>query len=96
LAAPQDEPAARSSKERVLIVDDNADMRDYLCQLLRDWDVTTATNGATALEQARANPPHLVITDVMMPELDGFGLLRELRRDLEPGCSRSDGVGTCR
>ena len=81
VAAPQDEPAARSSKERVLIVDDNADMRDYLCQLLRDWDVTTATNGATALEQARANPPHLVITDVMMPELDGFGLLRELRRD---------------
>ncbi len=81
LAASHYEPAARSGKERVLIVDDNADMRDYLCQLLRDWDVTTATNGLTALEQARANPPHLVITDVMMPELDGFGLLRELRRD---------------
>ncbi len=81
LPAPHDEPAARAGKERVLIVDDNADMRDYLCQLLRDWEVTTAANGLTALEQARAHPPHIVITDVMMPELDGFGLLRELRRD---------------
>ncbi len=65
----------------MLVVDDNADMRDYLCQLLREWDVTTATNGLAALEQARANPPNLIVTDVMMPELDGFALLSELRRD---------------
>jgi PAS domain S-box-containing protein len=70
-----------SGKERVLVVDDNADMRDYLCRLLHDWDVTAASNGLAALEQARANPPSLVVTDVMMPELDGFSLLHELRAD---------------
>jgi PAS domain S-box-containing protein len=68
-------------KDRVLVVDDNADMRDYLCQLLRDWDVSTATHGLEALEQSRLNPPNLIVTDVMMPALDGFGLLRELRSD---------------
>jgi signal transduction histidine kinase/DNA-binding response OmpR family regulator len=73
--------AGRAARERVLVADDNADMREYLRQLLRDWDVTTAPNGRAALEQARGNPPHLLVTDVMMPELDGFGLLRELRAD---------------
>ena len=73
--------AAHRATERILVADDNADMRDYLCQLLRQWDVTTATDGLAALERARANPPSLVITDVMMPGLDGFGLLHELRRD---------------
>ena len=73
--------AGRASRERVLVADDNADMREYLSQLLRQWDVTTATTGLAALDQARANPPHLIVTDVMMPELDGFGLLRELRSD---------------
>src|SRR4029079_7276782 len=69
------------SRERVLVADDNADMREYLSQLLRQWDVTTATTGLAALDQARANPAHLIVTDVMMPERDGFGLLRELRSD---------------
>ncbi len=72
---------SRAVRERVLVVDDNADMRDYLCQLLRDWDVTPANNGLVALELARANPPNLIVTDVMMPEMDGFALLRELRSD---------------
>jgi len=67
--------------ERVLVVDDNADMRDYLHQLLRDWTVETAGDGRTALERARTDPPALIVTDVMMPGLDGFELLRELRAD---------------
>jgi PAS domain S-box-containing protein len=71
----------RAGRERVLIADDNTDMREYLAQLLRDWDVTTVSTGLAALEQARLKPPHLIVTDVMMPELDGFGLLRELRAD---------------
>ena len=76
------EPAHnQGSKERILVVDDNADMRDYLCQLLRQWDVTTASDGISALEEARAITPNLIVTDVMMPRLDGFGLLHELRRD---------------
>ena len=45
---------APAPRERILVVDDNADMRDYLRQLLRDWDVETATDGAAALRGARA------------------------------------------
>jgi signal transduction histidine kinase len=81
-AARTEQHVTRSSHAaRVLVVDDNADMRDYLCQVLRGWEVTTATNGVVALEEAQTNPPDLIVTDVMMPELDGFGLLKELRTD---------------
>jgi len=73
--------AAATTRERILVVDDNADMREYLRQLLCDWTIEIATDGALALEAARERQPDLVITDVMMPRLDGFGLLRELRRD---------------
>jgi signal transduction histidine kinase/DNA-binding response OmpR family regulator len=69
-------------RERILVVDDNADMRDYVSRLLRErWDVETTNDGQAALEGARRNPPDLVLTDVMMPGLDGFGLLRALRSD---------------
>jgi signal transduction histidine kinase/DNA-binding response OmpR family regulator len=78
---PAEQRGERSRRERVLVADDNADMREYLRQLLRDWEVTTVSTGRAALEQARLNPPHLIVTDVMMPELDGFGLLRELRAE---------------
>ncbi len=67
---------------RLLVVDDNADMRDYLARLLGErWTVRTASDGLAALALARAEPPDLVLTDVMMPNLDGFGMLRELRAD---------------
>ena len=81
--AQDGEPVAAhaASRDRILVADDNADMRDYLRQLLRGWDVETVVNGAAALERARTSPPNLVITDVMMPELDGFGLLSALRAD---------------
>ncbi len=73
--------APSATAERVLVVDDNADMRDYLRHLLRQWRVDTAANGAEALQQIRAVRPDLVVSDVMMPELDGFGLLSALRED---------------
>jgi DNA-binding response OmpR family regulator len=64
----------------VLVVDDNRDMREYVATLLSaDYAVETAPDGAAALELALADPPDLVLTDVMMPELDGFGLLAALR-----------------
>ncbi|MES2598314.1 MAG: ATP-binding protein [Verrucomicrobiota bacterium] len=67
---------------RILLADDNADMREYVARLLAPhYDVTTVADGQAALEFARAQPPDLVLTDVMMPRLDGFGLLRELRAD---------------
>lgn len=75
------EPAV-PPRERVLIVEDNPDLRAYAERLLGgSYAVETAEDGAEALEIARRDPPDLVLTDVVMPRLDGFGLLRELRRD---------------
>jgi PAS domain S-box-containing protein len=72
----------RTRGAHVLIVDDNADMRSYVRRLLdKRWDVATAADGRAALEAIRRRKPELVLTDVMMPELDGYGLLRELRAD---------------
>ncbi|MDI3286853.1 ATP-binding protein [Polyangium sp. 15x6] len=67
---------------RILLVDDNADMRAYVGRILGEhWKVEAVADGAAALEAARASRPDLVLTDVMMPNLDGFGLLRALRDD---------------
>jgi len=57
-------------------------MRDYLVRLLKPhWAVTAYPDGAAALAAIRAEPPALVISDVMMPRLDGFGLVASLRRE---------------
>src|SRR5262249_22543177 len=76
--APAPERAGKSSAARpgrVLVVDDNQDMRDYLARILSTrWSVETAADGRIALERARVQPPDLVVSDVMMPGLDGFGL----------------------
>ncbi|SFT61796.1 Signal transduction histidine kinase [Geodermatophilus amargosae] len=66
----------------VLVVDDNADMRAYLTRLLSpSWTVRTASDGEQALHDVARVCPDVVLTDVMMPGLDGFGLLRALRAD---------------
>ena len=74
---------ASAEPARLLVVDDNADLRDYMSRILRaaGHHVRVATDGEAALAAARAEPPDLVLSDVMMPRLDGFGLLRELRAD---------------
>jgi PAS domain S-box-containing protein len=73
-------PAGTPGPERVLVADDNADMRDYLRSILgRRWTVEAVADGCAALAAARRAPPDLVLTDVMMPGLDGFELLRRLR-----------------
>jgi PAS domain S-box-containing protein len=65
---------------RVLIVDDNADLRRYVARLLStQFEVITAADGATALEIVQREKPDLVLSDVMMPRLDGFGLLSAIR-----------------
>lgn len=79
-AAVDAPPAADAA--RLLVADDNADMRDYLRGLLAPhWVVETVGDGVAALEAARARPFDLVVTDVMMPRLDGYGLLGALRAD---------------
>ncbi len=78
LGAPARAPVGPS----IVVVDDNADMRDYLMRLLGDrWNVTAYGDGRAAFEAIRACPPVLVITDVMMPGVDGFQLLERVRHD---------------
>ena len=74
-ASEQDEKRAR-----VLVVDDNADLRQYLSKLLHSaHEVVTASDGQAALEKIDEVAPDIVVSDVMMPRLDGFGLVRRLR-----------------
>jgi len=81
--APQEQPVAPAgASATVLVVDDNADMRTYLTRLLAPiWRVRTCANGEEALASIAVEPPDVVLTDVMMPRVDGFELLRRLRAD---------------
>ena len=66
----------------MLIADDNADMREYLQRLLQShYEVTAVADGRAALDAAQAAPPDLIVSDVMMPEIDGLGLVQALRAD---------------
>jgi PAS domain S-box-containing protein len=70
------------SSARILLADDNADMRNYLTRLLsQQYDVEAVADGRAALAAIRDQIPDLVLADVMMPELNGFGLLQALRAD---------------
>jgi PAS domain S-box-containing protein len=75
-----------SGRPRLLVADDNSDMRQYLVRLMSErYEVEAVPDGLSALESARTKRPDLILSDVMMPRLDGLGLLRELRAD--PGLS---------
>ena len=77
-------PSVRTAgNARVLLVDDNADMREYIQRLLAatGLEVEVAGDGQAALEAAQARKPDLILSDVMMPILDGFGLLKAVRAD---------------
>ncbi len=66
----------------ILVADDNSDMRDYVRRLLgKRWSVETVGNGIEALEALRNRKPDLILSDVMMPDLDGFSLLRRVRAE---------------
>lgn len=79
------EVPARSTDEprpRILLADDNRDMREYVSRLLAPkYEVVAVADGETALGLARYEEFDLVLSDVMMSKLDGFGLLRALRAD---------------
>lgn len=68
---------------KVLVVDDKKNDRRLLCKLLtsNDYEVAEASNGIEALESIKASKPNLIISDIMMPGMDGFTLLRELKKD---------------
>ena len=77
-----EQPRVDQSVGRILVADDNADLRDHVTRLLAPhWQVVAAADGAAALALATRTPFDLILTDVMMPELDGFGLVTALRAD---------------
>ena len=80
---PHEDPLAPAGTgTTVLVVDDNADMRTYLARLLSPiWAVRTAPDGEEALARIAERRPDVVLTDVMMPRIDGFELLHRLRAD---------------
>lgn len=68
---------------RILIVEDDEDSRVYLEQALaaQDYEIVSAGNGVQALEYCRSNRPDLIISDIMMPEMDGYELCRQIKID---------------
>jgi len=70
-------------RHRVVLADDNADLRDYVARILREqgYAVEPVADGEAALAAVRRQKPDLLITDIMMPRLDGFGLIRAIRQD---------------
>ncbi len=68
------------NKARILIAEDNEDLRNFLCEVLEDdYQVIAVADGAAALSITLADPPDLVLSDLMMPHLDGQHFIRELR-----------------
>ena len=75
-------PDAGRRQGRVVVADDNADMREYVGRILEPrYEVELVGNGAQALAAIRRTLPDLVLTDVMMPEMDGSQLLAAIRGD---------------
>ena len=82
LVTPDDEAVRALGRPRVLVADDNADMRDYIVRLLAtSCEVEAVPDGQAALDAIRIRLPDLLLTDVMMPRLDGFRLLAAIRAD---------------
>jgi DNA-binding response OmpR family regulator len=68
---------------RILVIDDNAPTRDILRQALEQagYEVVEAPDGRVGIARQRAMPAEVIITDILMPEQEGFETIRELRRD---------------
>ncbi|MCB8966554.1 MAG: response regulator [Ardenticatenaceae bacterium] len=73
----------RERPSRLLVIDDDAHVRDMVTQLMegQPFDVVTAVHGIDGLEAIRRQQPDVILLDLMMPYLDGFGVLEQLRRD---------------
>lgn len=69
-------------KTKVLIAEDTEDSRIVLERLLasQGFEVASGVNGLEALQLAKANPPDIIISDILMPEMDGFELCRQIKR----------------
>lgn len=86
--APSPEPAHRAGLQRVLLVDDNPDDLRLLRRFLEsggEYDVAEAATGREALKAIYQNPPQLILLDLMMPDIDGFSLVEQLKNDAALG-----------
>jgi len=73
-----------ADKPRVLVVDDNIDIQSYIRGILEEtYNVETATDGAEGLEKAREIMPDILVTDIMMPKMDGIDLVRQIKESPE-------------
>lgn len=72
----------KETLSRILLADDNSDMRSYLANILKtEWDVEAVGDGEAALNSATQQLPDLILSDVMMPKMDGFKLIEELKKN---------------
>ncbi|GAA4829828.1 response regulator [Algivirga pacifica] len=69
--------------KRILLIEDNTEVRENIAEILElsNYEVITAENGKVGVEKARAEKPDLIICDIMMPELDGYGVLYALSKE---------------
>jgi CRP/FNR family transcriptional regulator, polysaccharide utilization system transcription regulator len=69
--------------KKILVIEDNLEMRENIVEILElaNYTVFTAENGRKGVEQARLNMPDLILCDIMMPEMDGYGVLYLLSKD---------------
>jgi signal transduction histidine kinase len=79
-AGPEINASLKTKRHLVVLADDNADMRDYVSRLLADrYEVVAVADGQAALDAVEKKLPDLVLSDVMMPVMDGFEFLRRIR-----------------
>jgi signal transduction histidine kinase/DNA-binding response OmpR family regulator len=78
----REEKTFAEKKWRIILADDNADMRHYIRKLLiHQYEVIAVENGKEALDAARAYRPDLILSDIMMPVMDGIEFVKTLRKD---------------
>jgi excisionase family DNA binding protein len=78
--APAPAPPRASRRARILVVDDEASIRDLLAKVLKDYDVDVVPDGSSAIELLRLYPYNLLIVDLKMPGMDGLSVIREGKR----------------
>lgn len=80
---PQLNELEKDGISSVLIVEDNPDVSEYICSLLENkYKLTTARNGVAGFAEALKSIPDIIISDIMMPKMDGIELLTQLKRDI--------------
>lgn len=83
-AVPDETLPEKPGKPKLLVVEDQKDLAEFIADIFAvDFDVTTAANGMEGLEKARFEQPVLVVSDIMMPIMDGINMLDRIKNDPE-------------